>query len=248
MLLSSDESRDEIAPIVRARMPTAQIESERAWRDRQGGGIEPSALDPLRESDRLIAQARRDAAELDEPSALRRLAEAERLLSHALAVPGSSAFYAEVQLQLGVTAAQLGLDGLAEASFARAARLDPRRRLLAGEAPPTVVSLAARVFDRASAAPEGEVRIVTDPIGARVFLDEVERGNAPVIVRARSGVHSLRIEAPGHVAYGVLFELEEGRRPDVSVALTIDPRVSAIARLSTLLRVASPDALVRAAR
>jgi hypothetical protein len=34
----------------------------------------------------------------------------------------------------------------------------------------------------------------------------------------------------------------------VSVALTIDPRVSAIARLSTLLTAASPDALARAAR
>jgi hypothetical protein len=236
-----------IAPFVRTRLPNAQLESDAAWLAARGAGVEPSALDPLRETDRLIAEACRSAAELDEPTALRRLAEAERLMTRALAVPGAAAFYAEVQLQLGVTAAQLGLTGLAEAAFARAARLDARRRLLAAEATPDVVQLAARVFDAASSAPEGELRIVTEPSGARVFVDDVERGSAPLLLRARTGVHALRIEAAGHTTYAALFDMAEGRRPEQHYALAVEPRVSALERFAVLLSAASAGGLEQAA-
>jgi hypothetical protein len=237
-----------IARFVHVARPFAALQSQAAWLAEYSAGVEPALLDPLRETDRLITEARRSAAELDEPAALRRLAEAERLMTSALAVPGAAAFYAEVQLQLGVTAAQLGLIGLAEASFGRAARLDPRRRLLAAEAAPEVVQLAARVFDDASSAPEGEMRIVTDAAAARVFVDDVERGSAPLMLRARAGVHALRIEAPGHVTYAALFDMAEGLRPEQAYALAVESRVAASQRFAALLSAAPAELLAQAAR
>jgi hypothetical protein len=248
LVVGSAQDAAAIAHFVRASLPNARLETHAAWLAAHGAGVEPAALDPLRETERLISAAQRSAADLDEPAALRRLAEAERLMTSALAVPGAAAFYAEVQLQLGVTAAQLGLSGLAEAAFARAARLDARRRLLAAEAAPDVVQLAARVFDEAAAAPEGEFRIVTEPAAARVFVDDVERGNAPLLLRARTGVHALRVEAAGYATYAALFDMAEGRRPEQHYALARESRASALERFSALLSAAGAGALEQATR
>jgi hypothetical protein len=199
-----------------------EVMSELDWRAGEQSALPASGLARLSEADGLMSEAKHCLAELDEPGALRRLAHAETLLASTLAVPGAAAFYAEAQLQLGVTAAQLGRTGLAAASFGRAARMDPGRRLLAGEAAPDVVQLAARAFDEATSAPEGEVRIVVDTPGARVFFDDVERGDAPLVVRGRTGVHALRIEAAGHASYGGLLDLAEGSRPAQRFALYPD--------------------------
>ena len=181
-------------------------------------------LSRLGEVDAAITRARRAMASLGETEALRELADAERTLSSVLTLPGAAAFYAEVQLQLGVSAAQLGQLGLAQAAFARAARVDPARRLLAGEAAPEIVMLATRAFALVERAPEGEVRIVVNAPDARVFLDDRERGSAPLSLRAGSGTHLLRIEAPGHLPYAGLYEIAEGQRPEQRFSLAEEPR------------------------
>lgn len=188
-------------------------------------------LSQLRAVDASIARARQALVSLGEVEALRELATAEQTLRAALLLPGAAAFYAELQLQLGVAAAQLGQLGLAEAAFARAARVDPGRRLLAGEAAPELVALATRAFELAERAPEGELRVVVNAPGARVFLDDRERGSAPLSVRARSGLHVLRIEAEGHLPYACLFEVGEGQRPEQRFSLVEDPRVAALGKL-----------------
>ena len=142
-------------------------------------GVTLTDLVPLRQVEDLLAAARRSRAELDEATALRRLAEAQRLAWEALSVPGAAAFCAEVELQLAVTAAQAGHWELAADSLARAARLDAPRRLLSAEASPQVVALADRVFRDAAAGAEGELPISVDAAGARIFLDDIDRGLAP---------------------------------------------------------------------
>jgi hypothetical protein len=249
LVLGRSAQDDSIVPLLRANgLGRLEVESESVWLAAHQVAVDSAALAPLRETDRLITEARRRAAELDESGALRRLAQAERLLASALALPGAAAFYAEVQLQLGVTAAQLGLLGLAEASFARAARLDARRRLLAGEAAPEIAALAARVYDGATSAPEGELRIVTDTPGARVYVDDVERGVTPLTLRARVGVHALRFSAQGRTPYGTLFELAQGRRPDQHFMLTLDARAASVRGLLALPADASAETLTDAAQ
>ena len=198
-------------------------------------GITPTDLVPLRQVEDLLAAARRSRAELDEGAALRRLAEAQRLAWDALSVPGAAAFCAEVELQLAVTAAQAGHWELAADSLARAARLDPPRRLLSAEASPEVVALADRVFGDAAAGAEGELPISADAAGARIFLDDIDRGLAPQRVRARVGTHALRIEAAGRVPYHARIEVAQGVRPEQRFVLAPDPRALAKAHVRAAL-------------
>ncbi|HEX7481318.1 MAG TPA: PEGA domain-containing protein [Polyangiales bacterium] len=196
-----------------------------AWLLAERKGVVPSALAVLADIDALLAQARKSGAELDERTALSQLSHAQQLVRGALALPGAAAFYAEVELQLGVTAAQAGLPGLAEASLRRAARVDPRRRLLSGEASPEVVALAAHLWDEAQSSPEGDVTIEANAEGAQVFLDDAPLGRAPALVRAGIGAHVLRVQAPGFVDYGTLLDVEPGKRPAVQLVLAPDPAV-----------------------
>jgi len=192
-------------------------------------------LTPLRRVEELLSAARQRAAELDEEGALRRLAEAQRLAWDSLAVPGAAAFCAEVELQLAVTAAQAGRWELAADSLARAARLDGQRRLLAGEASPEVVALGARVFRDAATGAEGELPIGVSAPGARIFVDDIDRGLAPQRIRIRVGTHALRVEAPGHVAHYARLEVSEGARPAQHIVLAPDPRLLAVERVAHML-------------
>jgi hypothetical protein len=230
------------------REPAATLLTEDQWHEDQRGFVPPRALARLREADVLMTEAKHCLADLDEPTALRRLSRAEQLLAAAMAAPGAASFYAEAELQLGITAAQLGLWTLTEAAFGRAARLAPGRRLLAGEAPPDVIRWGNRVFDAAASAPDGEVRVEVDAPAAHVFIDDVERGVAPLLVRAHSGTHALRIEAYGREPYATLFEVVEGRRPEQQVSLSIDERSRAAGQLRAEVEAADASQLQAAAQ
>jgi len=194
-----------------------------------------SRLERVREVDAAIVLARQATFALEEDRALRALSAAEHALQDTLELPGASSFYAELQLQLGVSAAHSGLLGLADAAFARAASVDPTRALLAGEAAPEVVSLARRAFDRVANAKEGTLHISVSSPAARVFIDDRALGEAPLSARVRSGLHVLRVEADGHAPYARSFDMLEGERPIWHVMLSPDPYVIALRQLKAAL-------------
>ncbi len=235
IVLGAPESLDSPTGPLSVLVPGASLVGDGALVEQlvreRGSSLAPAALAPLREIDALLASARVSMADLDEHAALVRLAQAERLAQNALALPSAAAFYAEVELQLAITAAQAGLGPLAEESLRRAARLSPSRKLLPGEASPDLVALAARIWNEAGSAPLGEVPIEVDPPGARVFLDDLDLGPAPVIVRTSVGEHALRFTAPGMIGYGMRLEVAQGRRAMQRVALAPD----AVSRALSLL-------------
>jgi hypothetical protein len=141
-------------------------------------------------------------------------------------------FYAELQLQLGVSAAHSGLLSLADAAFARAASLDPSRALLAGEAAPEVVSLAQRAFERVAGAKQGTLHVVANVSSAQVFIDDRALGAAPLSLRVASGLHVLRVEAEGHAPYARVFDMLEGERPPWQLVLSPDPFALALHALA----------------
>jgi hypothetical protein len=202
-----------------------------------------SRLERLRDVDDSLALARQATVALQEDKALRALARAEQALRETLELPGASVFYAELQLQLGVSAAHSGMSTLAEAAFARAASIDPARRLLAGEAAPEVVSLAERAFERVASAKEGTLHIEVSAAAARVFIDDRALGDAPVSARMKSGLHVLRVEAEGHATYARLFDLLEGERPVVQIVLAPDPDALALRALDHALASHAADAI-----
>jgi hypothetical protein len=194
-----------------------------------------SRLERVRDVDAAIALARQATFALDEDKALRALSEAEHTLQDTLELPGAALFYAELQLQLGLSAAHSGLVALADAAFARAASIDPTRALLAGEAAPEVVALARSAFERVANAREGTLHIEVSSAAARVFIDDRALGEAPLSVRVRGGLHVLRVEADGHAPYARLFDMLEGERPVWHVVLSPDPFALALRELETAL-------------
>ena len=212
--------------------PTALVTDGPRWVAYERRGVEPRRLDSLRALERLLTAARRQAAALQEGAALRSLAEAQALAAGLVDLPGSAAWLGEVQLQLGVVAAQAGLPRLAAAALRRASTFDPVRHLRPAEAPPDVVAQGEAIRRGAATAPSGEFEVSSAVPGAQVFLDDVPQGAAPIVLRARVGVHVLRVEAPGQLAYGGLIHVFAGRRPPIQVALAPDPARLAVDELT----------------
>jgi len=80
----------------------------------------------------------------------------------------------------------------------------PRRRWWPAVAAVVVLGLAgiawptARKFVMpAAAATEGTLNVTTDPAGARLFVDGVERGQTPLTVALKPGPHSLEVRGEG---------------------------------------------------
>ena len=189
--------------------------------------IDPSRLSDLQRVEDLLLHAREQTAALAEADALATLAEASRIADQEADLPGAPAFCAEVQLALGVTAMQAGFSWLALDAFRRAATLDPSRRLLDAEASPAVVQAYAQVVREVALAPVGEVEVRAGVALARVYVDDVDRGAAPVRLRLTVGRHALRVEAPGHRGYGAFVDVLEGARPPLLVQLSPTPALDA---------------------
>ncbi len=209
-----------------------------------GETVSRDALLPLSEVERLLYEARELAARFDEAAAFQRLLAAERLLLENLELPHVHAFLAEVDLALGLAAAQLSQPGLAETKLSRALSLDPARRLRAGEAPPQLEAFARALEKQGEGSPLSELRIEVDPSDAEVWLDghRVGRGRT---LQVRKGSHVLRVGARGYRPYAALVELGAGRRLPLQVSLSPTPEEQA--RQTLLRALADPARALRAA-
>jgi hypothetical protein len=209
-------------------------------------GVSSERLLPLHRIETLLASAREQAAALLEDQALSSLAEAAGIGQQLGDVPGAAAWNAEIQLQLGITAAQAGLDELAETAFRMAATLDRSRRLLEAEAAPLVVERYERVAREVAMAPRGQLQVRVMAKDALVYLDDAPQGAAPVRIQAPVGRHLLRVEAPGHRAYGAFIDLLEGQRSPLTVQPSPEPALEQARLLATAGKVGDYPALARA--
>jgi hypothetical protein len=252
-------------PLLWFKAPEPAIERLEAWTKlvsaRQGplerGDLAWARLPPtiarariglLADIESRLAEARAHAAALREADALATLAQAASLSEQLGDVPGAAAWQAEVQLTIGAIAAQAGLQAFAEFSFRRAALLEPGRRLLQAEAPPTVVEAYERVARRLALSPVGGFEVRSAVPAASVYLDDVLQGVAPLRVRAIVGRHLLRVQAAGYRPYGALIDVLEGSRPPIEIALSPEPVLDAAEQLEQAARRGDYDGVVRGLR
>jgi hypothetical protein len=231
LVSSVDEPRAQaLDPLVRAWLaahgePDAELLAvPRATRE---ATVSRSELDILTHVEAILREARELSARFDERVALQRYHEADQLLRAALEIPHVHAWLAEVNLQFGLCAAQIGALGLAETALTRAASLDPQRTLQAAEAPPNMVALARSIERRRASAPLSQVLIEVEPSGASLWLDGRHLGQSPQELGVASGVHVLRVAAPGYRPYATLLELGPGRRAPIRVRLSETPQEAA---------------------
>ena len=183
-----------------------------------------------------LLEARELSSQFREAAALTVLTSVEQELLGTLDLPGAHAFLAELYVQIGLCAALLGEQGLAETSLTRALSLDPSRRVEAAEAPPVTLALARRIARSHDLLPLSDSPLRIAPSDATVWLDgQRVAGDA---LRARAGLHLLVVQAAGHSPYTSLLTLEPGRRAALRIALS--PTAAEEARRALLAGDESP--------
>ncbi len=166
-----------------------------------------------------LREARDAAGRLDSGAALAHLAAARDLAEQYADVAGASRWLAEVEITLGVVAAQAGMSHLSDVALTRAASLDPTRTLQRAEAAPLVIARAEELREAYAIGPEAHFVVTSDAPGAVVYLDDRVVGSTPATIETRRGRHVLRVEAPGHVGWGRAIDVFGGRRATVHVVV-----------------------------
>ena len=138
-----------------------------------------------------------------------RYASGIRLLERAFAVSGDP----DLKLNIAVAYEQWG-DRCAEALATYAAYF----ALCEGRICDNLEN-ARRREDVTRARCQTEVRVVSDPSGAQVWIDRVAYGAAPVAARLMPGPHVVRAEASGFAATEAAFEARAGALQGVHLAL-----------------------------
>ncbi|MBX3273516.1 MAG: hypothetical protein KF729_24850, partial [Sandaracinaceae bacterium] len=230
-----------------AAFEAAPVELEAWARAREPvATVPPARLVVLSGIEQLLVGARHARSRFREGDARRLLAEAEALAEAHLDVPGMAAWYAEVQLAIAITAAQVGLAGVSEAALRRAASVDATRAVQAAEAHPDLVARARAIARAAATGPRGRFEVRADVEGAVGFLDDAPLGPLPATVEAPVGPHLLRVDAPAHHGWASVITVFEGDRPPVEVSLSPTASLRAARAASAAAAVGDLRALLAA--
>lgn len=91
--------------------------------------------------------------------------------------------------------------------------------------PPPGATIALNLAEAMAVAAEGALLIETDPPGARVVVDDVDRGRTPAEARElRLGVHTIHFECDGYRPVTVSAELTKDR-PVRMITVSLSPRI-----------------------
>jgi hypothetical protein len=207
-------------------------------------GSEEARVERLSAIEDRVHEAHEARARLDQARALALLADAERMAHSVLDVPGATAWYAEVEIAIAVTAAEIGRTGLAEAALARATAVDPTRTLRGAEATPDLVASAAAIGRAIATGPRGRFDLRASAPGATVTLDGRRLGEAPLGVETSVGSHVLRVDAPGHRSWARVIDVLEGGRAAIDVVLAPEPGLEIARELRAAVDALTHDRVV----
>jgi hypothetical protein len=184
--------------------------------------VEIDRLQVLKDAENALITAREHTARLEERKALEVLVQAERGLLAELDLPGAHAWLAELWIAMAIVAAQREEHGLAMSWLARAASVDPERRIGAAEAPPPLIALAEIAARARDAAVRSRFRVESEPADAQIFIDGLAVDPGREWVTA-PGVHVLRATAPGYRPYAALIDVLSGSRSPLRILLSEIP-------------------------
>lgn len=92
--------------------------------------------------------------------------------------------------------------------------------------PDTDVAVAEESADVAASGAQGSLRVLSQPSGAAVAMDDHALGSTPVDVRAVSGMHTIRVALDGYEPHVVHASVPAGDSLTLSVALSAVPEVA----------------------
>jgi hypothetical protein len=161
------------------------------------GAADAGEASPRLRATQLVRAARDAYSRFDYDGALERLRQAELALATAHPAPELTSLLVDVSLLAGVVQADRGDTARALDAFRLARRLDPERKALdPGSYRPKVVGLYAQAGTPADGR-KSRLSVVTEPAGARVWIDGQAAGVSPVAVTLDAGFHYISAVAEG---------------------------------------------------
>jgi hypothetical protein len=188
------------------------------------GAVPVATLERFRRVREQIDEAWRAFLRVQVEFAASRLATARTDAEQLLALPGGAALYADASLRLGAVLGHLGRTAESQAILALALVLDWDRPITLAEFSPDVVAAidAVRALI-ASRSPQvmrpRRVRISSEPAGAVVTIDGVERGRAPLHVEVVHGQHVIVARLPLYQPRALALVVDE---PTTELKLELD--------------------------
>jgi hypothetical protein len=185
------------------------------------GAVPAATLGRFRRVREMIDDGWRAFLRVQIDFAQNRLAAARSEAEALAALPGGAELYADAALRLGAVMQYRRIPE-APAVLALALALDPARPIALAEFSPDVVDAVAAV--RAAPAALQRIHVAARPAGARIAIDGVELGTAPLDAQVVRGQHLVVARAPLHrsVVQGVLVD------GPATVDLALDPDDDAV--------------------
>jgi len=108
----------------------------------------------------------------------------------------------------------------AEDSFLIAARLGPQLELDPANTSPLVIEGYTTASALLASSPPGGLTVQSQPAGATVWVDDEERGGAPLSVTLPAGPHLVRVELDGYELWATQVPVEAGNVRELEIYLT----------------------------
>ncbi len=186
----------------------AKVVGYHAKPDKPEGGAEDAAASLSRAKEAYFA-FRYDEARRELDRAIEGFEAEPQRISY------SGAGLLDAHVTRAMIARSAGDDELARLSISRALAVDPNLELFQGEYPPRLIALLAAERARLSARGVGELTVSTKPEAAKVRINGVPKGQAPLALTLPAGRYRLLIEANRYSSVEREIEVNPGGTAEV---------------------------------
>ena len=173
----------------------------------RASGVLRERLKSFPRARQLAEEGWRAYKEVEPAFAESRLSQGRQRAAEVLDLQGGAELVAEISLRLGAVRLSRGRTSEAEDDFRLAAALDPNREVTTAEFRPNVVES----FERARSASATPARLeIVAPAGAKVEVDGVDAGAAPVTVETTAGYHAVVVRGEAARPWSGIAVVPEG--------------------------------------
>jgi len=194
-------------------------------------GSPPPRRAAVAEARKLLEQGKADYEQLDLEQAQAKFQKALKKLEYGYGYLRDSALLLECTLHLGAAWVLVGEPEKATQVFMSAHGLPGPKVLDPNLFPPNIQDIFNQAMQQAESAPTGSVKLITAPLGARIYINGSYRGVSPVTLKKlRAGGHMVRAIKDGYRPWGGKIKVNAGKSRSLKMKLKPTARHKAFER------------------